>query len=407
MQEEQIRQAMPETIQIQMFGGFKITIGDKVLSDSDNHSQQMWNLLEYLIAYRNETISTQSLVESLWPDDKSNNPANALKNLVYRIRTMFTSSGITYGRELIRYSHSTYSWNNQFACQVDTEQFENLCKQAGNEQLPAQSRIALYLRAFSIYQGDFLPNSSYRAWAMPFFHAFRSLYFKSIYEAIELLLVCKQYKDLEIICKQAVMIDPFEERAHQYLIFALVKQEKQSQALEHYNQLTDLFYRELGVSVSQEVRDLYREIVKTQNNIETDLSVIKEDLCEHEKVNGAFFCEYEVFKCMYRVEARTASRSGQSVFIALLTITDQDNQVPETSHLSKAMDQLLQSAYQSLRKGDIVSRFSATQYVLMLPTLTYENCQRVIARIAKRFKLDFRSKDIKLHTTLQPLEPLL
>lgn len=406
MQEEQIRQVVPGKIQVQMFGEFKMTIGDKVLSDSDNHSQQMWNLLEYLIAYRNETISSQNLIEALWTEDKSNNPANALKNLVYRIRNMFTKSGIPFGRDLICYSQNTYSWNNQFVCELDTEKFQTLCMQASSLQLHADIRMELYLRAFALYQGDFLPGSSYRAWAVPFINTYRSLYFKSLYEAAELLTIYQRYEDLETICRKAVEIDRFEERAHQYLIESLVKQGKQSQALAHYNALTDLFYRELGVSVSQQVRSLYREIVKTINSVETDLSVIKEDLSEHEKAQGAFFCEYEIFKCMYRVEARTASRAGQSIFIALLTLTDHKDEIPEAAALSKAMDQLLQSACQSLRKGDIVSRFSATQYVLMLPTLTYENCQRVLSRIVKRFKLHCRSKEIKLHTTLQPLEPL-
>lgn len=407
MQNELTRQTMSDIIQVQMLGGFKMKIGDKIFCDSDNHSKQMWNLLEYLIVYRHETIASQNLVESLWPEDKSNNPANALKNLIYRIRTMFLNNGVVYGRELISYAQSCYSWNNQFFCEVDTEQFENLCQRASDEQRTCEERIALYLRALAFYKGNFLPNSSYRAWAMPFIHSYQSLYFESLYNAAQLLLECKRFEDLERICKKAIAIDRFEERAHQYFIRSLLKQGKQSEALAHYNELTDLFYRELGISVSQEIRNLYREIVKTMNHIETDLSVIKEDLSEHEKVQGAFLCEYEIFKCMYRVEARTAARSGQSVFVALLTITDASNQVPEAGLLSKAMDCLVRSTCHSLRKGDIVSRFSATQYVLMLPTLTFENCQSVLARIVKRFKFDFRSKEVKLHTTLQPLEPLL
>jgi DNA-binding SARP family transcriptional activator len=396
----------PEKMQIQMLGGFQITIGEITIKDTDNHSQQMWNLLEYLIVFRNQAISPRSLADSLWPGDKSNNPSNALKNLIYRIRTMFAGYGVPFARELIRYHQNTYSWNNSFACEIDIEQFANLCAQAADAGQPDETRIALYLRAFELYRGNFLPNSGYREWAVALVNDYRRLYFSSVYDACALLAANNRFDTIEAVCGKAIEFDPFEECAHQYFIEALVRQGKQSQALAHYNELTELFYRELGVSLSESVRSLYREIVKTVNSVQTDLSVIKEDLCEQQAAQGAFYCAYEIFKCMYRVEARTATRTGQSIFIALLTVTDQNNQVPELPLLGKVMDQLLESVRLSLRKGDVISRFSATQYVLMLPTLTYENGRIVLSRIEKRFKQDFRGKEIKLHTALQPLDPL-
>lgn len=50
----------------------------------------------------------------------------------------------------------------------------------------------------------------------------------------------------------------------------MIHQGKQQQALSHYNYVTDLFYRELGVSPSEPLRNLYREISKTVNSVETD-----------------------------------------------------------------------------------------------------------------------------------------
>ena len=396
----------PEKIKIQMLGGFQITIGDIVMKDTDNHSQQMWNLLEYLIVFRDQTISPKNLVGSLWPGDKSNNPTNALKNLIYRIRMLFAGYGIPFAKDLICYRENAYCWSSRFVCEIDVEQFASLCTQGADTRQPDKLRIALYLRAFELYRGNFLPNSNYREWAIVLENDYRRLYFDSVYDACALLAANNRFDRIEAVCEKAIGFDPFEERAHQYLIEALVRQGKQTQALAHYNDLTELFYRELGVSLSEDVRSLYREIVKTVNSVQTDLNVIKEDLCEQQTARGAFYCAYEIFKCMYRVEARSATRTGQSIFIALLTVTDQKNRIPELPVLGKVMDQLLDSVRLSLRKGDVISRFSVTQYVLMLPTLTYENGQIVLSRIEKRFKQDFRGKEIKLHTALQPLDPL-
>lgn len=403
---EPMQQEMDSTVYIQMLGGFQLTVGDKVISDSISHTRQLWNLLEYLIAFRNNTISQNELVEALWPDNGSENPANALKNLVYRIRTLFASHGIPCAKEFIVFRHGAYHWNNALPCQVDTEDFENLAK-AALQASCAEEKVDIYMRAMELYKGDFLPGSGYEEWAVPLTGYYRSVYFKCVYEAVTLLIDLGRFDDIAVICERAAVIDPFEEKAHRYLIFALLKQNKQSAALEHYSHVTDLFYRELGVKPSEAMRDLYREITKSVNSIETDLSIIKEDLCERSMVESAFYCDYEVFKNLYRLEARAAARTGQSVFIGLLTVTDGENNVPELKLLGGIMDNLLQIIRQSLRKGDVVSRFSTTQYVVMLPALTFENGRMVLDRIHRKYKVAYRTKNVKLHTTLQPLDPVM
>ena len=100
---------------------------------------------------------------------------------------------------------------------------------------------------------------------------------------------------------------------------------------------------------------------------------------------GAFICDYEIFKNMYRLKARDASRSGRAIFIGLITLTDMCGHLPKKELLCIAMEKLLDSIHESLRKSDVISRFSATQYILMLPSHTYENGQMVMERIAKNF----------------------
>lgn len=392
-------------IYINMLGGFRLSVGDAVTSDAVSHTHQLWNLLEYLIAFRNKTISQGELIEALWPNNSSDNPANALKNLVYRIRTTFAAQNIPYAKDMIVFSRGSYRWNNELPCEVDIERFEELSRDAGLESDP-HKKVDAYLTAIDLYRGDFLPGSSYEEWVVPLASYFRSIYFKNVYTAANLLMEMERYDDLRVMCERAIIIDPFEENANRYYILSLIRQNKQSAALEHYNHVMELFYRELGVRPSESIRALYREITKTINSVETDLSIIKEDLSEGRNITSAFYCDYEVFKNLYRLEARAATRSGQSIFIALLTVTDGSNNVPELKLLSTVMDHLLSIIRQGLRKGDVISRFSSTQFVLMLPALTYENGQMVLDRVSKKFKASFRYKNIRLHTTLQPLDPI-
>lgn len=87
-----------------------------------------------------------------------------------------------------------------------------------------------------------------------------------------------------------------------------------------------MFYSELGVKVSDSITNLYREITKSVSNVEADLRIIEQQLHESEAVPGAFFCDYEVFRNIYRIQSRSILRTGQSFMLALLTVSDGQDQ---------------------------------------------------------------------------------
>jgi GGDEF domain-containing protein len=70
------------------------------------------------------------------------------------------------------------------------------------------------------------------------------------------------------------------------------------------------------------------------------------------------------------------------------------------------MDNLYDVIKGSLRRGDVFSRFSSTQFVLMLPTLTYENCEMVMERVIRRYKQTYRAKAADIIASVQPLIPV-
>lgn len=393
-------------IRVTMFGGFKIESGGKVIHDTSARTHQLWHLIEYIITYRQKSISQDELISALWPDDNIENPSNALKNLVYRIRSAFTAQKLPHARDMVIFVRGCYQWNNSLDTCVDAEEFEELYKQASMPGTPIEDSIEKYTAAIELYKGDFLPGARFESWVVSISSYYRSMYFKCVYAALELLLRTQKYTEIELICQKALIIDQFEEDIHKYLILAMIHQGKQTHALAHYSYITDLFFRELGVNPSPSMRDLYRDIIKTINNVEADIDIVKEDLREPDNGTGAFYCEYEVFKNLYRLEARTAARTGQSVFVCLLTADGSRGELLDAKTRSKIMDGLFEIIKASLRKGDVFSRFSATQYVLMLPTLTYENCVMVMNRIIKRYNQSYHSKTIEISAKVQPLSPV-
>jgi DNA-binding SARP family transcriptional activator len=390
-----------------MLGGFNIEAGAASIRDSSMRTHQLWHLIEYLIAFRKKTISQDELINILWPDGDIDNPANALKNLVYRIRSTFTAHSLPRAKDMIVYNRGTYQWNNSLDCTIDAEEFEEHCKQASDISKPGEVRLSHYRKALELYRGDFLPASQYEAWVIPIASYYRALYFEGLHSATELLMALERFEEVEALARKGLEVDRFEEKTNMSYMNALIHQGKQAEALAHYNQITDLFFRELGVTPSPAMRTLYMDIAKTVHNIEADIEIIKGELREPIISKGAFYCEYEVFKNLYRLEARTSARSGQSVFICLITaLNEKTGETLETKTRGKVMDGLHTVIRQSLRKGDVYSRFSASQYVLMLPGLTYENCEMVMSRIHKRYKQSFRVKGVSIQTRIQPLEPV-
>ena len=385
-----------------MLGGFSITIGPNSISDKNNRSKKPWMLLEYLIAFRDRELSQNELIELLWPEDDSDNPAGALKTLMFRVRKLLADLDFT-DHEMIIQRRGTYAWNPDLKCTVDIDVFEELCNQAHDEELDDSERIQCYLDAIDVYKGDFLPKSSLEPWAIPLNTYYHTLYLKIVHEVTDLLAQTGHFNTIVEICQRALQIEAFDEPLHYKLINALYKSGNSHGALEQYNNTMNQFLNQFGITPSDGLKSLYKEITKTSKSVTTDISIIKENLREESRMPGAFFCEYEFFKDIYRLECRAAERSGDSLFLCLFTLSAVNGDVPPLKHLSRAMETLKYALQYSLRRGDVFSRYSVSQYILILPTATYENAEMVMKRAANRFHKEYTRKDIFLSYSAQPL----
>jgi len=390
-------------IEITMLGGFSVKIKDRVLTDETGRTKQLWILLEYLIANRLNDISQEKLIEILWDDEECDNPSNALKNLIYRLRNMLGALSNEENYDFIVFKRNVYSWNNELPCIIDTEELEKTSKSAKTSNLSDEERLKTYLRAIDLCKGDFLPKSSMNEWVISYGTYYKNIYIDCVRGAGKLLMASNKFEDVVQICEKAAAKEPYDESIHELIINAYLLAGNRQKAAAHYEFVSELFYENLGVKLSDNIRSLMRDVMKIISGIEKDLDVIKEDLRESDAVNSAYFCDYEIFKNIYRIEARMAERFGQSVFVALLTL--EPAKQAKQQAVSNAMQILKAIILGRLRKSDIVSRYSNTQYVLMLPSLTFENGQMVLNRIVQKFNEECKNSSIRLGTKLNPLSP--
>lgn len=389
-----------------MFGNFSIRCNDALLESNFGRMQQVWNFFEYLLVHRKESVSQSTLIEVLWPDEQSDNPSNALKNLAYRLRTLLASAFPDEDRPFIVYHRGSYSWNSHIGCMLDTEAFEIAVKRSSQQGITPEEKSELLNEAIDLYVGMLLPRSTREQWVVPLRTYYHYMFLQAVDAAAALLFERNQYEQIISICEKAIALEPYEEHLHGLLIQALASANRHTAALDHYYRVTNMFYNDLGIKVSSEITKLYNQIAKSVSHVEADLGVIEENLRNTAKHKGAYYCDYETFKSIYCSQSCMIARSGHSLFAVLLTISDYNGAVPSTNILTAAMETLKTVICGSLRKSDIVTRFSPTQYILLLSYLTSENCDMVLKRILTRFSQEYRLPTVKIHTTHCPVVPV-
>ncbi|MBQ7777966.1 MAG: bacterial transcriptional activator domain-containing protein [Oscillibacter sp.] len=391
--------------QVRMLGTFSIRKGDQEINDSDNRSRKIWLLLAYMIYCRSRAISQEELVNLLWSDeDGSSNPLNALKTMFHRARASLNQLDGTAGHSLIIRRSGNYAWNTDIPFFYDVDEFEKQCR-LGTAAEDKETKLAAYRKALELYQGDFLPKLSSEPWVVPISAYFHNLYIQVLLDTIPLLSEAGQHEDIVTLCRKAVEVEPYNEQLYQHLMQALLALERQREAAHVYEDMSQLLFDSFGIMPSDEIRALYRDAVRTINDRALSISSLRDQLREPPAAKGALLCDYDFFRVIYHAEARALARSGDAVHICLMSATDNKDEELSKRSLDRCMENLQDVICSNLRRGDIASRCSVSQFIFMLPQANYENSCMVCERVIRAFYRQYPHSPAKLHFAVQPLEP--
>ena len=111
---------------------------------------------------------------------------------------------------------------------------------------------------------------------------------------------------------------------------------------------------------------------------------------QHDKGNKTFMCDYNVvFREIYRLEQRRMERLGISEYMVLFTIGTVNGDINKgetvVKYLKEATKYLCEAIENSLRSGDVASRCSELQYVVLLPDCPEHNVDDVAVRIINNY----------------------
>lgn len=390
---------------VKMFGKFQVENEKGILNKENMRSEMLTRLLAYMISRREKDMTAQELIDVLWPDDQSDNPAGALKNLMYRLRKLMSRTWGDGGKYIVT-GRGAYQLNPEFVFHIDIEEFEECCRQVFNSEDPAVQQEN-GKRAVELYQGMFLSELSSEYWVVSTATYYHSIYLTMVKKLAALLEKEKKFTDVEEICGKAIQIEPLDEEIHCFLLRAMIADNKQQLAASHYKETVKLLYDSLGVRPSGEMESIYEELQKIQHDHESNIDIIQEDLRE-EKASGAFFCEYGVFRKIYALESRSSRRLGISVHLALVSLyldfqiqkDDQDY----TDLIGVGMSVLEEILMKKLRSSDIVCRYSVNQFLVMLPACQYEDAKMVVNRLKDSFYRSGKTGRLLLQYSIDELD---
>lgn len=384
------------TIYVTMFKMFTVRFGDIMINGDDMKSDRLLRLFAYLLYNHERIIPSSELVDMLWCFEEVDNPIGALKNLVYCLRVLLKKTFSI--SDLITTGKGSYSINKDYHIEVDALNFEKECQKEMNTIDEYEEFSCLYTGKYLVEVEDDHNVITKRTY-------YDSVYIERIMEYANLLEEQGEYAKMEHVVKRALEINQLEEELYELLIRSLYYQKQYKQAAEMYRKTTELLYKSLGVKPSESMQNLFEMIKKQSHSEDADIIEIQKDLAA-ETPEGAFLCEYGTFREIYNMHSRLMGRLGICAHMCLVSVVNRKPRDSEDDqkYVEKIMEKMQSAMLSGLRIGDVLSRLSVNQFIVLLPSCNYENSSMVMNRVLRKIRYSLNHTRFDLEVTIEEVE---
>lgn len=380
-------------LKVQMLGGFSMTYQGTRVQVGKNQTTKAIQLLQILLHAGSEGIPRTRILENLYGRETDGDVANNLRVTVYNLRRQLQSCGLP-DENYICVEGGRYRFVSSFDVSIDAVVFAQTLQAA--REIPGVGRTTLLKSACRLYRGYFLPSLSGEEWVAVIGAHYQHLYFECMEELCEIMKENREYEELYDLCSQAAAMYPFDEWQI-WQIDCLLAMNRPKDAMALYEKTTAMYFDELGLPPSKRMMERLR-LMSGQIRLNTgEINAIQEDLREKDLSAGAYFCPYPSFVDSYRVVVRTMERSGQSVFLMSCTISDdKEKLLDDMGRLREVSEKLMGAIKGALRRGDVFTRYSMSQFLVILLGIRKEDCAITISRIDSFFRKKESSRRIKV-----------
>ena len=209
-------------------------------------------LFAVLLLRANEPVSSDRLIDALWPGRAPPTAAKTIQVYVSRLR-----KELGEGRLVTRAPGYLLRVDPG---ELDLDRFERLLGEARTDEPETAARK---LRgALALWRGPALGDLAYEPFAQPEIARLEELRLVALEQRIEADLACGRHRELIGELEALVFEHPLRERLRCHLMVALYRSGRQAEALAAYRAARHALSEELGLEPGGELRQLEQAILR-------------------------------------------------------------------------------------------------------------------------------------------------
>lgn len=372
-------QAKEQKLMVQMLGSFNVSYGNAHIVTEQTRNNKAIQLLKYFLCEQEHMISQEKLISELRMGDEGDDCVNILKNVVYRLRKLLDAAHLP--KSSIRNGQGAYGFFCPVVCEIDTDLFERAVMHAQQK-----NTLEAMLAALALYHGDFLHTMAAEPWVVERALHYQTMHMDCVMSAYALAEKKARLEEIvEPLCKAAALY-PYEEALQLKYILLLHTLNRPKEALHEYDRFVMRLYNDLGINPTAEMDELYVMLTTYVKNPTDNIAAVRKTIAEDGYERGAFYCNLGVFENLYQVMVRHMERSGKSISLLLCSLTEADGNPPAAGErLDLISSHFGVTLLDACRRADVYTRYSPSQFLVLLVGADYEGCEVIMKRLHSAF----------------------
>lgn len=242
-------------MRIYVTGSICIEHGRTLIRESELPRRQGRLAFAMLVLERRRPVSTDELVELLWPGDRPAHDHLAVSALISKLRRLF--SRVDLGPEAVAHAFNCYqlklpadSWVDAEAALDSLHEAEGAIRSGEDARAYGPAVVAAAILRRPFMQGE------YGDWVVARREKFRS----ALVRALDCLVRLHDWNGEPTLAlaaaEEAVVLEPFRESGYRNLVALQMRAGNRVEARRTYERCAELFARELGTRPSAEIAQL-------------------------------------------------------------------------------------------------------------------------------------------------------
>ncbi|MFW5736656.1 MAG: BTAD domain-containing putative transcriptional regulator [Halanaerobium sp.] len=377
-----------QKLYIYTLGGFLVRKEDETIFSGENSNlNKRWRLFLYLLFNKGKKIRDQELIQQLNLEENVS-PHQSLRALVYRLRKDLNFENSNF----ILNEKRGYLFNLKSSYWLDTQYFTGMVEKA-NSFKEKNKALDLYQEAVSLYKGKFLKDKELDNIKFNLLREkYQEVYKEAVIELGGILSSNHKYKEAADLYENALQINPLNIDFYTNLIESYKKMDRPDLALMKTEEAM-LYLKNTNLPVPD---NLNREI---SNFFKTDIQEAPEKILESNKLcrGDVFECGPMTFSSVYSLEKRRSRRLDKELYLVHIKI----NGTRSTKKLMLAEKILRQTINQTLRSNDIMTRWKARYYLILLVDISAEKVDKILERIQNAYHDQFPPAETSISYSYQ------